>query len=99
MTGKINLHLAASNYFHLCVKKFSPPPPFPFTQAKAAKNITSPKALFDPCTHGKKFLTPSTKKVVTMCGEIAVLFLTLVLPLRCTVSALRKITEQAFLFT
>ncbi len=34
----------------------------------AAKNITSPIAIFDPCTHEKKFFTPPTKKVVPMCG-------------------------------
>ncbi len=27
--------------------------PPPFTQATAAKNITSPIAIFDPCTHEK----------------------------------------------
>ena len=47
------------------LKIFFPPL---FTQAMAAKNITSPIAIFDPCTHGKKFFTPSTKKVVPMCG-------------------------------
>ncbi len=35
----------------------------------AARNITSPIAIFDPCTHEKKFFTPSTKKVVPMCGR------------------------------
>ena len=51
-------YLAASNYF-------LPLPPL-FTQAMAAKNITSPIAIFDPCTHEKKFFTPSKKKVVPM---------------------------------
>ena len=65
MIEKIIFYLATSNYFLLCVK-FSPPP---FTQAKAAKNITSPIAIFDPCTHEKIFFPPSTKKVVPMCAE------------------------------
>ncbi len=43
----------------------------PFNQAPAAKNITSPIAIFDPCTHEKKFFPPSTKKVVPMCGEMS----------------------------
>ena len=50
------------------VKFFFPLLPPLFTQAMAAKNITSPIAIFDPCTHGKKFFTPSMKKVVPMCG-------------------------------
>ena len=49
----------------LYVKKIIPP--LPPSSPMAAKNITSPIAIFDPCTHGKKFFTPSTKKVVPMC--------------------------------
>ncbi len=32
----------------------SPLHPLPFTQTTAAKNITSPESIFDPCTHSRK---------------------------------------------
>ena len=44
------------------LKNFFPPFPPSSPQAMAAKNITSRTAIFDPCTHRKKFFTPSTKK-------------------------------------
>ncbi len=55
--------------FSYMVKFFFPLLPPLFTQAMAAKNITSPIAIFDPCTHEKKSSTPSTKKVVPMCDD------------------------------
>ncbi len=54
-------------FFYVKIFLSSPLPPL-FTQAMAAKNITSPIAIFDPCTHEKNFFTPSMKKVVPMCG-------------------------------
>ena len=68
MTEK-NTFFATSNYFLPCYNFSSPPLPPLFTQAMAAKNITSPKAIFDPCTHEKKLFNPPTKKVVPMCGQ------------------------------
>ncbi len=52
-------------------KIFSPSLHPPFTLAMAAKNITSPIAIFDPCTHEKNFFPPSTKKAVPMCAVSA----------------------------
>ena len=53
------------------MQNFLPTPFPPYTQATAAKNITSPIAIFDPCTHEKKFFPPSTKKAVPMCAALA----------------------------
>ncbi len=53
--------------FYMNIFIFFPLHP-PFTQATAAKNITSPIAIFDPCIHEKKFFPNSTKEAVPMCG-------------------------------
>ena len=62
-------HFLFSNkqLFSFMCKIFSPPLHPLFTQARTAKNITSHIAIFDPCTHQKKFFPPSTKKAVPMC--------------------------------
>ncbi len=66
---KKSFFCSSKQLFPFIWKNFLLPPfPPPFTQATAAKSITSPIAIFHLCTHEKKFFPPSTKKAVPMCA-------------------------------